>query len=232
MTWRLNHSNKERAMKKVLGLFAAITLLGGSAFGGEAKGDKSADVSDPASDSALMTGSDSTVGTGGSGTSPTTDPSSANMGRTTPSTDTSSTTMTSSDTSANQELSGKVVRVLGKTLYIEHMGAIVPIKVSASTKFDDPSLKKAKDIKEGQEIRASFTVQNKTDNLATNISLATSGTGGSGALDPEGTGGSGMSGSEVDSSATDINSGSMPAEPQGSQPLPEEPGTQSPNQTY
>ncbi len=77
------------------------------------------------------------------------------------------------------ELSGKVVKAEMNTVWVEYSGAVIPLKVDANTHFEGANLKKAKDLKEGEEIRASFTVKNRTDNLAKTISLS-SPTGGSG----------------------------------------------------
>ena len=75
---------------------------------------------------------------------------------------------------AATELKGELVKMEGKTLYVKHMGAIVPLKFDKYTRFDDK-----KDLKEGTEVRASFTVKGKTTNLATSVSTQ-AGTGGSG----------------------------------------------------
>lgn len=69
------------------------------------------------------------------------------------------------------ELTGKVVKADQKMVYVDYMGAIVPLKIESSTKFVDPQLKRAADLKEGQEIRASFKVDKKTNNVAETISL-------------------------------------------------------------
>lgn len=96
-----------------------------------------------------------------------------------------------------KELTGKVVKSTSKMVWVDHMGAIVPLKVERTTVFADPSLKGAKNLKEGQEIRASYEVK-ETDNVAKSITPST-GTGGSGSdvMAPDSsinqdTGGSGM----------------------------------------
>ena len=58
---------------------------------------------------------------------------------------------------------GKVVKADSKTVFIDHMGAVVPVKIDSTTKFEGTSLTKAKDLKEGQDIRASFSIKNQTD---------------------------------------------------------------------
>ncbi|WP_232293652.1 hypothetical protein [Stigmatella aurantiaca] len=79
----------------------------------------------------------------------------------------------------SQQLTGRVVKSDNKTVWVEHAGAIVSLKIDKSTQFTDTSLKRAKDIKQGDEIRASFEVKD-TDNIAKSIGMAQSGTGGSG----------------------------------------------------
>src|SRR5262249_43096757 len=109
-------------------------------------------------------------GTGGSGTSGTTSGSVSS----TPST--SASAVTRHDLAKN-ELTGKVVRADKNMVFVEHMGAVVPLKIESNTKFESAGITKANDLKEGQEIRASFTVKDKTTNVATAIWLegATSG---------------------------------------------------------
>ncbi|MDC0714696.1 hypothetical protein POL68_39975 [Stigmatella sp. ncwal1] len=85
----------------------------------------------------------------------------------------------SGQSGTGQQLTGRVVKSDSKTVWVEHAGAIVPLKIDKSTQFTDTSLKRAKDFKQGDEIRASFEVKN-TDNVATSIGMANTGTGGSG----------------------------------------------------
>lgn len=94
----------------------------------------------------------------------------------------SSTTMKkdlSAPLGSSNELTGTVVKTDMNTVYVEHMGAVIPLKVDSNTKFESASIQRARDLKEGQEIRCSFTINNKTENLAKSISLS-SATGGSG----------------------------------------------------
>jgi hypothetical protein len=77
------------------------------------------------------------------------------------------------------QLTGRVVKSDSKMVWLEHSGAIVPLRIDKNTQFSDPNLQHAKDLKEGDEIRASFEVR-KTDNVATSITRSTTGTGGSG----------------------------------------------------
>lgn len=146
--------------RKLLGLCAAIAMVGaGGAFAqSDVTDDNSTYRRDQAGD---VSGQAADIGTD-----------SSMQGR-------------KSSAASNNELTGTVVKISGKTLWLEHMGAVVPLKIGASTRFDDPSLKRVKDLKEGQEIRASFIVQGKTTNVAQSISLSddTSGRGGSGFKD-------------------------------------------------
>ncbi|AFE06495.1 hypothetical protein COCOR_05646 [Corallococcus coralloides DSM 2259] len=154
-------------MKKLIGVFASVALLGSGVA--FAQDSATQGSQQPSTSSGSMQGSSES--TGGSG-------SSSMMG--------------------SNELTGKVVKSDSKKVYISSTsGAVVPLEVDKNTQFTDPSMKNAKSLKEGQEIRASFQVKDEK-NMATSISPS-SGTGGSGS-DPmapdssinEGTGGSGM----------------------------------------
>jgi hypothetical protein len=68
-----------------------------------------------------------------------------------------------------KELSGKVIKSEANTLYLEHMGAVVPMQIGRETRFS--GLRSAGELAEGQEVRASFTVKNDTKNVADSISL-------------------------------------------------------------
>lgn len=74
-------------------------------------------------------------------------------------------------TAETRELSGKVVKADSKTLYLEHMGAVFPLRIDEKTEFSGQGLSSSRDLSEGQEVRASFTVE-KTTNVARRISLA------------------------------------------------------------
>ena len=79
-----------------------------------------------------------------------------------------------------QELTGKVKSASGQWIHVEHEGAIVPLKVSKQTKFQGQTakgeqVKGASQIKQGDEVRASFNVTNETDNEAQSIELQSSG---------------------------------------------------------
>jgi len=68
-----------------------------------------------------------------------------------------------------KELSGTVVKSDANTLYLEHMGAVVPIELDRGTRFS--GIKNADQLAEGQEVRASFTVKDETKNVADSVSL-------------------------------------------------------------
>lgn len=214
-------------MKKLTGLFAAVALMSsGLAVANEGK---QQDKQQTQSQSA----------TGGSGTQTTTG-SSPNSSVGPGSTGGSSRSMDSDSTVGQSgmntqlggnQLTGRVVKSDRKMIWVEHAGAIVPLKVDKNTQFADPSLKRASDFKEGDEIRASFEVR-KTDNVATSIEKNTDvGQGGSGSdvmmpdkginqpsddlLPPssvppvnDGLGGSGNLGSDINHQGSDLGTGS------------------------
>jgi hypothetical protein len=138
-------------MKRLLSVFAAIALAG-AAYAGE-------DESKSSSSSANEYGQEQ--GTGGSGQVG----KSTDVGKPGESKDQASAT-----SSSQSELSGEVVKVDPQTVYINHMGAIVPIKLTKETKFEGAMTRK--DLSEGKEIRASFEINNNTSNVATEISSA------------------------------------------------------------
>ncbi|HKD39928.1 MAG TPA: hypothetical protein VKB87_06520 [Myxococcaceae bacterium] len=76
---------------------------------------------------------------------------------------------------AKNEVTGKVVKADPNAVWIDHMGAVIVLKLDPNTRFESADVTRAKDLKEGQEIRASFTVHNKTTNVADSISLEGSG---------------------------------------------------------
>ncbi|RKH35791.1 hypothetical protein [Corallococcus sicarius] len=154
-------------MKKLIGVFASVALLGSGAAFAQSGSTAQDTQQQPSTSTGAMGGSGATAG--------------------------QSPSMTGSN-----ELTGKVVKSESKKVFISSAnGAVVPLDIDSKTQFTDPSLKNAKSLKEGQEIRASFQVKDEK-NMATSISL-NQGTGGSGSdvmsPDPsinEGTGGSGM----------------------------------------
>ncbi|CAM3937158.1 hypothetical protein G4177_23395 [Corallococcus sp. ZKHCc1 1396] len=175
-------------MKKLIGVFASVALLGsGVAFAQ----DSTTQPSQQPSTSTPAQGSPGRIESGGSMQGST-----DSMGSTDAMGGSGSAAQSSAMTGAN-ELTGKVVKSESKKVYISSAnGAVVPLDIDSKTQFTDPSLKNAKSLKEGQEIRASFQVKDEK-NMATSISL-NQGTGGSGSdvMSPdssinEGTGGTG-----------------------------------------
>jgi len=70
-----------------------------------------------------------------------------------------------------KELSGKVIKSEANILYVEHMGAVVPMEIGRDTRFS--GVRSAEELAEGQEVRASFTVKGDTKNVADSVSLGT-----------------------------------------------------------
>lgn len=68
-----------------------------------------------------------------------------------------------------KELSGKVIKSEANTLYLEHMGAVVPIQIGRETRFS--GVRSAGELARGQEVRASFKVRNDTKNVADSVFL-------------------------------------------------------------
>lgn len=69
------------------------------------------------------------------------------------------------------EITGKVIKTEKDTVYLEaENGAVVPLQVNDQTQFTDPNVKSASDLQQGQDVRASFTIEDQTKNLATSIS--------------------------------------------------------------
>lgn len=152
--------------KKLIGLLAGTSLaVAGAAFAqsdvGSSSSGSNQDVGSSSSSSSSSSKSikkHSDRGTGGS-----------SMG-------TSSETMGSAQ--GQNEITGQVIQKKGSTVYVQdQMGAVVQLKTDKSTKFEGV---KRNELKEGDQIRASFDVRHKTENLALSISLTTGtqGTGG------------------------------------------------------
>jgi len=68
-----------------------------------------------------------------------------------------------------KELGGKVIKSEANTIYLDHMGAVVPMEIARHTTFS--GVRSAVDLAEGQEVRASFTVKNGTKNVADTVSV-------------------------------------------------------------
>jgi hypothetical protein len=69
-----------------------------------------------------------------------------------------------------RELAGKLVKAESTIVYLEHMGAIVALRVDENTRFSGEGVKSSRDLREGQEVRASFTVKGTT-NVADKIAV-------------------------------------------------------------
>ncbi len=227
--------------KKLIGILAGVSLFGaGAAFANEGQANQDEQATEwQGQEEALPTGQESgTGGAGEEGTAPA--PEALPEESALPADEAG---IGGSGQQAEQELTGKVVKAQSNKVFIEHMGAVVELKTSSKTQFEG-DVKKAKDLKEGDEIRASFTVKNKTENEATSISRSSQGTGGAGfedlgtsdpggldntgagepATEPStepgtepGTGGSGLEGSGIESGTPDT----MGTEPAPEQPVPD-----------
>ena len=82
-----------------------------------------------------------------------------------------------STTSQQQQLEGKVLKADRNSITIEHMGAAIPLQVQSSTSFQ--GVKSAREIKEGQQVRASFSLKGSKNEL-TSVEVLPSSQGGSG----------------------------------------------------
>ncbi|RKG71844.1 hypothetical protein [Corallococcus terminator] len=196
-------------MKKLIGVFASVALLGSGVALAQ---DSVVQPSQPPSTNVPAQGSPGRIESGDTMQG---SQQQGSMGSTDAMGGSGSTAHSSSMTGAN-ELTGKVVKSESKKVFISSAnGAVVPLDIDSKTQFTDPSLKNAKSLKEGQEIRASFQVKDEK-NVATRISLS-QGTGGSGtdvmSPDPsinEGKGGSGMDDHTMDPGASDSDSSLNP----------------------
>jgi hypothetical protein len=65
-----------------------------------------------------------------------------------------------------------VIKSEANTLYLEHMGAVVPVEIARDTRFS--GVRSADQLTEGRDVRASFTVKAETRNVAESISLGAS----------------------------------------------------------
>lgn len=82
-------------------------------------------------------------------------------------------------TEKESHLTGEILKSDKNALYVKtDDGAVVHLKVEKDTQFQAANVKSAKDLKEGQQVRASFEVKGM-DNIAKSISMA-QGMGGSG----------------------------------------------------
>jgi len=91
---------------------------------------------------------------------------------------TSDSQMAGAQQMGEKQVTGTVVKSSSTLLHLRTDNGIIPLKVGRDTKFEDPTVKRAKDLKEGQQVRASFDIKG-TDNVVKSISLDTN-MGGSG----------------------------------------------------
>jgi hypothetical protein len=104
---------------------------------------------------------------------------------------------------AGKQLEGTVVKADRKQVYLEHMGAVVPVKLTNKTRFEGISIRQAKDLKEGQEVRVAFEIEDKTQNVATVIMLASDQPSKMG--EEPGTGGTGMQEDDTPTEPKDLS---------------------------
>lgn len=160
--------------KRLSGVLAGTALLGSLALAHEHDVVGSQPKSSQSSSSISATGQ----GTGGSGTAGTGSASGTATGAPAGQGQVSGQIRHDQDLSAGSQLSGTVVQAGNKLLYVQHMGAVIPIRVDKDTKLG-LSGKKLTDLKAGDEVQVSFMVKNRTDNMATSIVMGPA-TGGSG----------------------------------------------------
>ena len=73
---------------------------------------------------------------------------------------------------ASKEISGRVVQAGPSKLFVEHMGAVLEFNLASDAQFSGGNIRSGADLKEGQEVRTSFTVENNTTNVAKRVTLA------------------------------------------------------------
>ncbi|WPB80338.1 hypothetical protein KYC5002_14485 [Archangium violaceum] len=78
-----------------------------------------------------------------------------------------------------KQVTGTVVKSSSNLLHLRTDNGVISVKIDKDTQFADPAVKRVKDLKEGQQVRASFDIKG-TDNVAKSITLDQSNTGGSG----------------------------------------------------
>jgi hypothetical protein len=72
------------------------------------------------------------------------------------------------DTQAPTELLGTVVKQDKRQLYLQHQGHIVALELKSSTRIDGKRVAQATPLQEGEQVRASFTLD-KTSNIASRV---------------------------------------------------------------
>jgi opacity protein-like surface antigen len=78
-----------------------------------------------------------------------------------------------------KELTGIVVKSSARELHLRTEHGIIPLRVQRETEFPDPNVRRLRDIRDGQQVRARFVIEQE-NNVARSISLM------------EGVGGTGM----------------------------------------
>ena len=146
-------------LKRTIGLFASVALLGSGvalAHGDQHQKSKQTQSSQPSS----------APSTGGAGLEAQGSPKMVQMhGQ-------------QGQVLGDKEIIGTVVKSSRSELKLRTDTGIISMKVNKDTQFQDVNLKRAADLKEGQQVRTSFSVEKDT-NIARSISLDTS-MGGSG----------------------------------------------------
>ena len=114
-----------------------------------------------------------------------------------------------------KQVSGTVLKSSGSELTLRTESGVIAVKINKDTKFQDATLKRARDLKEGQQVRTSFTVD-KDGNVAKTVMLDP-GMGGSGldtdpginqGLDTQGT--QGLEPANVPAGHQDLHQGMAP----------------------
>jgi len=77
-----------------------------------------------------------------------------------------------------KQISGTVLKSSNSEIKLRTDNGVISVKIDKNTQFQDTNVKHIKDLKEGQQVRTSFTVE-KDANLAKSVSLDTN-MGGSG----------------------------------------------------
>jgi hypothetical protein len=171
--------------KKLVGLFASVALLSSGLAMANNEGQNK-----PQTQSGQQMGGDASGGSGMQGQQGSMGSSSGSM-----------VGQMGSPQLGQKQITGTVVKSSKDKLSLKTDNGIIDFKVDKATKFQDPAVKQAHDLKEGQQVRTSFDIEGNL-NVAKSISLDTS-TGGSG-LDSDTGINQDMGGSGLDQ---DINKG-------------------------
>jgi hypothetical protein len=213
-------------MKKMAGLLAGAALFGGLALAQQDSTPSTTGSTSSSTGSSTGSSGSSTSGIGGSGLNQ--DQSTLNQQATQQGSvpGQASGQIAVGEPHGGNQLMGTVVESKSHTLYLEHMGAVIPVRVEKSTDLAGLAGKKLTDLKAGDEVQVSFQVKNKIDNVATRISSST-GTGGSGFQGlgsseesrGSGIGGSGSAGSTQPGEDVNVGKPTPPDEQPMKQPM-------------